>query len=157
MGHRDAPFDSGYEAAILSGAARWQAWLLKRPLRPMRMLGRFALFWAFAATNVAPALLFSTGGEGKIIGPAILDLAGGDALSRSQAAALALTAIVVNLAAIAVARYRGGTLPLRNHYVREFSLFVAERSGAIEADEADAFSLASHARSDTIQRLRQGG
>jgi ABC-type Fe3+ transport system permease subunit len=104
VGPGDAAFDPGYDAAILSGAARWQAWLLKRPLRPLHVLGRFGLFWAFAATNLAPALLFSTGGEGQIIGPAILDLAGGDALSRSRAAALALTAIVVNLAAIAAAR-----------------------------------------------------
>jgi ABC-type Fe3+ transport system permease subunit len=103
LGPGNPPFDSGYEAAVLFGAARWQAWLLNRPLRPWRLLGRFALLSSFAATNLTPALLFSPGADGKTMGPAILDLAGGDALSRSQAAILALTALVVNLTAIAVA------------------------------------------------------
>jgi iron(III) transport system permease protein len=102
--HRAASVSSSYDAAVLCGAARWRAWLIARSLRPGRLLGQFAILWAFAATNVTPALLFSNGGERRIIGPAILDLAGGDALSRSRAAALALSAILVNLAAIAVAR-----------------------------------------------------
>jgi ABC-type Fe3+ transport system permease subunit len=102
--------DSSYEAAVLCGAARWQARLLNQPLRPGRWLGTFALIWAFAATNLTPALLFATGTEGKTIGPAILDLAGGDALSRSRAAVLALLAIVVNLAGISTA-YGTGPAP----------------------------------------------
>ncbi len=58
---------------------------------------------AFAATNLTPALLFAVGSDRKTLGPAFLDLAGGDALARSQAAALALAAVLVNLAAITVA------------------------------------------------------
>jgi hypothetical protein len=103
LGPRDGRPGSGLEAAIISGAARWQAQLLDRPFRPGRLLGRFALFWAFAATNVSPALLFSTGIDGKTIGPAILDLAGGDAESRFRAAVLAVSAVLVNLTALGIA------------------------------------------------------
>ncbi len=95
--------DSCHEAAVFAGAGRWQAWILKKPRRARQLLGRFALFWALAATNVAPALLFTMGGEAKTLGPAVVELAAGDGLARSQAAILALAAVCANLAAIAVA------------------------------------------------------
>ncbi len=63
-----------------------------------------------AGTNLTPALLYSFGGDRKTLGPAILELAGGDAIARSEAAALALAAVVANLAAIAAA-HRSGMLP----------------------------------------------
>ena len=58
---------------------------------------RWAGSWSsglVAATNLTPALLFSIGSERKTLGPAILELAGGDAAARSQAAALALAAVL---------------------------------------------------------------
>jgi ABC-type Fe3+ transport system permease subunit len=96
-------FDSCKAAAVLSGAPRWRAWALGNPGLLSKMAGRSAVVWAVAVTNVNPALLFSAGGEGKTLGPALLELAGGDARARSQAAALALLAVLVNVAAIAVA------------------------------------------------------
>jgi iron(III) transport system permease protein len=95
--------DSCYLAAVLAGAARWQAWVLKKPAQPGLLLGRFVLVWALAATNLTPALLFSNHTERKTLGPAVLDLAGGDGVARSQAAALAVAAIVAMLAAVAAA------------------------------------------------------
>ena len=57
--------DSGYLAAVLCGANRWQAWQLNQPLRPGRLLGRFALVWALAAhePDSRPALLDRRRGE----------------------------------------------------------------------------------------------
>jgi hypothetical protein len=108
------PRDSCYEAALLPGGARWRAWTLGAPWRLGLLLGRFVLVAAFAATNLTPALLFSTGTDRPTLGPAFLDLAGGEALAQSQASALALAGIFVNLAAIAVAK---GTraLPFDSH------------------------------------------
>ena len=105
-------FDSCQAAAVLSGAPRWRAWALGNPGFLSRTAGRFAVVWAVAATNVNPALLFSARGEGKTLGPALLELAGGDATARSQAAALALMAALANLAAIGAA-YGTGERVLR--------------------------------------------
>ena len=57
-----------------------------------------------AATNLTPALIFSIGSDRKPLGPAILDLAAGDAAARSRAAALALAAVLASLAAVAAAQ-----------------------------------------------------
>jgi hypothetical protein len=75
-----------------------------------RLAGRFVIVWVGAATNLTPALLFSPGGDGRILGPAFLSLSGGDATARSQAAALALAAVLANLTAVAVA-YGAGVEP----------------------------------------------
>jgi iron(III) transport system permease protein len=93
--------DSAYEAAILAGASRWRARTLGMPIRPLRALGRFALVWAFAATNVTPALLFVSR---PTVGSGILSLATQSGESSSRAAALAVCAIAINLTALAIAR-----------------------------------------------------
>jgi len=115
-GSRNPHGDSCHEAAVLSGAARPRAWLLKEPGRLRRMLGRFVLIGTLAATNLTPALLFSFAVDRKTLGPALLELAGGDAVARSQAAALALTALFANLAAIAAAHWTRA-LPLARDLV----------------------------------------
>ena len=61
------------------------------------------LVWAVAATNVNPAVLFSPDSEVKTLGPAIVQLAGGDAQRGLRRLCLALAAGCTNLAAIAIA------------------------------------------------------
>jgi ABC-type Fe3+ transport system permease subunit len=102
--------DSGYAAAVQAGAPWWRARTLGQRGQLSRLMGKFLIIWAVAATNVAPALLFSAGSARKTLGPAIVELAGGDATARSTAAAIALLAVLVNLAAIAAA-YGTSALP----------------------------------------------
>jgi hypothetical protein len=99
-----AAASSARDAALLAGGSRWQGVRLSEPSPRGRWLGRFLLAWAFAATNVAPALLFEPWSDGQTVGPASLALAAGPPEARSRAAALALGAIAVNLAALAIAR-----------------------------------------------------
>ena len=113
---RRSQIDSCHDAALLAGAVPWRAWALRKPGRLGRLAGRFGLVCAFAATNLTPSLLFSLGTDRKTLGPAFLELAGGDALARSQAAVLALAAVLVNLAAIAAAR-GARALPLEGDLV----------------------------------------
>ncbi len=96
-------FDPCREAALQAGASRPRAWALANPGAFSRWIEAFVLVWAAAATNVTPAVLFSPDGDGKTLGPAIIELAIGDPAARSQAAVLALTAGCTNLAAIALA------------------------------------------------------
>ncbi len=96
-------FDPCREAALQAGASRPRAWALANPGAFSRWIEAFVLVWAAAATNVTPAVLFSPDGEGKTLGPAIIELASGDPAARSQAALLALAAGCTNLAAIALA------------------------------------------------------
>ena len=75
------------------------------PLRASSLVRRGASWsWSLAATNLTPALLFEPWTDGRTIAPAVVHLAAGPADARSQAAALALCAIAINLAALAVAR-----------------------------------------------------
>ncbi len=97
-----------YAAAVHAGASRWRAATLCQPGFLARLAGRFAILWVIAATNLTPALLFSAG-EGTL-GPAFLALAGGDGPARTLAAALALVAVLGNLAAFAAA-YATGAVP----------------------------------------------
>ena len=96
--------DPGFEAGVHAGLSRWRARALARPGRLVAAAGRFAVVWVIAATNLSPALILSTGSARKTLGPAVLDLCSGDAVARSQAAALAVFAVFANLAAVAVAR-----------------------------------------------------
>jgi hypothetical protein len=109
---RPGRIDSRYEAAIHAGASRLRAWALGWRVSVVPAVCRFALIWALAATNITPALLFAAGSDRKTLGPAFLNLASGDSLERSQAAALAVAAILANLTAIAAtswsARAHGG-------------------------------------------------
>ena len=89
--------DSAFEAAILAGAWRWRARALGSPDRPIRALGRFVLVWALAATNLTPALLFMSSAARLTVGPGILILAGQGGEGPSQAAAMALGVIAVNI------------------------------------------------------------
>jgi ABC-type Fe3+ transport system permease subunit len=107
---RNNRFDSGYEAAVCSGASRWRAWTLGKPGHAARTMGRFVVVWVIAATNLNPALVFSIGSDRNTLGPAILELASGDAAARSQAAVLALWAGFASIAAIAIA-YWAPALP----------------------------------------------
>jgi ABC-type Fe3+ transport system permease subunit len=100
---RNPRLDSCYEATILSGASRWRAWTLGKPGLFPRAMGRFVVISLAAATNLTPALILSIGSDRKPLGPAILDLAAGDAAARSRAAALALAAVLASLAAVAAA------------------------------------------------------
>jgi iron(III) transport system permease protein len=96
--------DSAIDAALIAGASRARARGISWPWPGRRWLGRFVLVSAFAGTNLTPALLFEPWADGRTVAPAVVDMAGGPADARSQAAALALCAIAVNLAALAVAR-----------------------------------------------------
>ena len=80
--------DPGFEAGVHAGLSRWRARALARPGRLVAAAGRFAVVWVIAATNLSPALILSTGSARKTLGPAVLDLCSGDAVARSQAAAL---------------------------------------------------------------------
>ena len=100
-GSGNQPEDACYAAAVHAGAPRWRAATLCRPGFLTRLAGRFLILWVIAATNLTPAVLFSTD-EGTL-GPAFLALAGGDGSARTLAAALAIVAVLGNLAAFAMA------------------------------------------------------
>jgi len=93
-----------FEAALLAGASRARARWLSAPWRHARWLGRFVLVWALAATNLTPSLLFAPWADGRTVAPGVVVLAGGAGAARSQAAALALGAVAVNIGALAFAR-----------------------------------------------------
>jgi iron(III) transport system permease protein len=101
---------SALESARLAGASRSRALRLAAPGLLGSALGRFVLAWALAATNLTPALLYSTGIEPRTLAPAVLTLAEGPGGERALAAALALAILVIELAAFAVA-WACGALP----------------------------------------------
>jgi ABC-type Fe3+ transport system permease subunit len=94
---------SAFDAAMLAGASRVQANLLSDFGRGRRMIGRFLLVWALAATNLTPALLFEPWTGGQSVAPTVVLLGSGPDDIPAQAAALALCAIAANLAALAIA------------------------------------------------------
>ena len=95
---------SASEAALVSGASRARARGLSAPGRHGRWLGRFVLVWVLAATNLTPSLLFAPWTDGRTVAPGVVVLAGGDGEALSQAAALALGVVAVNLGAFALGR-----------------------------------------------------
>ena len=106
--------DACYAAAVHAGAPRWRAATLCGPGFLTRLTGRLAILWVIAATNLAPALLFSAGEEARTLGPGFLALAGGDGPARTLAAALALVAVLGNVAAFAVAYATGAVASERD-------------------------------------------
>ena len=92
------------DAARLAGASRSRASALSTPGQRRRWLGLFVLTCTLAATNLSPALLFTPWTDGRTIAPGILTLANGPGDAPTQAAALALCVVTVNLATLAVAR-----------------------------------------------------
>jgi len=92
------------EAALMAGASRARARGLSAPWRHGRWVGRFALVCALAATNLSPSLLFMPWADRRTVAPGVVVLAGGAGEARSQAAALALGAVAVNIGALALAR-----------------------------------------------------
>ncbi len=91
-------------AALLAGAGRVRAARLGVPVAPGRYVAGVVLVCSFAATNLTPALLFERWPDGRTLVPAVVRLAAGPDDARSQAAALALCAMAINLAALGVAR-----------------------------------------------------
>jgi hypothetical protein len=102
---------AAFEAARLAGASRSRARALGAPWQRRRWLGLFILLWAFAATNVSPALLFTPWTDGRTVGPGILELATGTGDSQAQAAALALCVVPINILALAFARLTSALPP----------------------------------------------
>jgi len=98
------------DAARLVGASRLRARWLSAPGLVVIWLGRFALAWSLAATNLTPALLASPGTDGPTVAPGVLILADGHPNARSLAAVLALGILALNVAALAVA-WACGALP----------------------------------------------
>jgi ABC-type Fe3+ transport system permease subunit len=96
-------FHSARDAARLLGVSRARAARLAQASLRGRWLAGGFLAESLAATNLVPALFFAPWLDGRTIAPAIVELAGGSANARSQAAALALCAIASNLAALALA------------------------------------------------------
>ena len=96
--------DSAYDAARLGNASRMRARRLSQPWPRGRWLALGFLVSSLAATNLTPALLFEPWTDGRTIAPAVVILAAGPADDRSQAAALALLAIAINMAGLAVVR-----------------------------------------------------
>jgi hypothetical protein len=94
---------SALDAAILAGAPGYRARSAVAP-RPRRWLGAVVSTTALAATNVVPALLFTPWMDGRTVGPALILLADGDSPCRVQAAALAVFAIVGNVAGLCASR-----------------------------------------------------
>jgi iron(III) transport system permease protein len=105
LGPKPAKSNSGFETALAAGATRARARWLSAHLRPGRWVGRFVLVWVLAATNLTPSLLFVPWSDSRTVAPAALVLAGGDAESRSQAAALALGVVAANIGALGLARF----------------------------------------------------
>jgi len=104
LGPSPAHFGSAGEAALVAGASRARARWLSAPWRHGRWFGRFVLVWALAATNLTPALLFAPWTDGRTVAPGVVVLAGGAGEAPSQAAALALLAVAVNIGALLLAR-----------------------------------------------------
>ncbi len=98
------------DAARLIGASRLRALWLSAPSLVIIWLGRFALAWSLAATNLTPALLASPGTDGPTVAPGVLILADGHPEARSLAAGLALGILALNVAALTVA-WACGALP----------------------------------------------
>lgn len=94
---------AGLDAAILAGASRTRARGLAA-LRRRRWIGAFLLATVLAATNLAPALLFTIWADVRTMGPGLLVLASGPEDARLQASLLALGLILANLAALGLAR-----------------------------------------------------
>lgn len=88
------------DQAMLAGAGRRRARALG--LRgPENIAGPMIVLWSvLAAMSVAPAIVLAPTMESRTIGPGIVVLADGDEELRSQAAALALGAVAVDLAAL---------------------------------------------------------
>jgi ABC-type Fe3+ transport system permease subunit len=97
---RGEPVSHRIDQAVLSGARRHRARALG--LRGSASIpARSIVLWSvLAATGIAPAILLAPTMESRPVGPGIVILADGPGESRAQAAALALTTIVVNLAAL---------------------------------------------------------
>jgi hypothetical protein len=93
-----------FEAALIAGGTQARARLLAASLGWGRWLGWFVMVWGYAATNLAPALLFTPWMDGRTLLPAILALADTPDEGRLQAAALGLCALGVNLTALAAGR-----------------------------------------------------
>lgn len=101
---------SAIDAARLFGASRVRALWMGAPSLAATWVGRFAMAWALAATNLTPALLASPGTDGPTLAPAFLILADGQRDARSLAAGLALGILALNAVALAVA-WACGALP----------------------------------------------
>jgi len=95
---------SAFDAALVSGASRARARRLSAPWRQGRWIGRFVLVWVLAATNLTPSLLFVPWADGRTVAPGVVVLARGEGEARTQAAALALGVVAVNIGALALAR-----------------------------------------------------
>jgi ABC-type Fe3+ transport system permease subunit len=98
--HSNAAFD----AARLAGASRNRASTLCFPRHRLGRLGLFTLIATLAATNLSPAILFTSWSEGCTLGPGVLVLVDGSGHSRTQAGSLAVCIIALNLAALGFAR-----------------------------------------------------
>ncbi|MHB1557064.1 MAG: hypothetical protein ACYC61_06260, partial [Isosphaeraceae bacterium] len=94
---------TGLDAALLAGASRARARGLAA-LRPYRWASAFLLAALLAATNLTPALLFAIWADVRTMAPGLLVLADGAGDARLQASFLALGLIVLNLAALGLAR-----------------------------------------------------
>lgn len=94
---------TGLDAALLVGATRARARGLAA-LRPYRWAGAFLLAALLAATNLAPALLAATWADIRTMAPGLLVLADGPGDARLRASLLALGLLLLNLAALGLAR-----------------------------------------------------
>ncbi len=94
---------TGLDAAILAGASRARARGLAS-LRPRQWISAFLLAALLAATNLAPALLFTTWADIRTIGPGLLVLADEPDDARLRSSLLAVGVILANLAALGLAR-----------------------------------------------------
>jgi len=98
------------DAARLAGASRFRALWLGAPSVVAIWIGRLALAWSLAATNLTPALLASPGTDGPTVAPGVVFLADGPPEARGLAADLALGILVLDVAALTVA-WACGALP----------------------------------------------
>jgi iron(III) transport system permease protein len=95
-----------FEQMRLAGANRlstaWHVWMRNLPVPFATMV----LWSTLAATSITPALVLTPAASARSIGAGIVGLAGLPGDSRSQAAALALAVIALNLLALSWAQTR---------------------------------------------------
>jgi ABC-type Fe3+ transport system permease subunit len=95
---------SGHDAAVLAGCSRLRARAIAAQ-RSAQGISGFLVAAGLAATNLAPALLFTPWMDGRTIAPGLVVLADSPGVGRPQAAALALGVIAVNAATLVAARF----------------------------------------------------